>query len=106
MRRPRDYDAELKALDDKARMLRQRKVMQLGELVVACKADALPAEILAGALLAVAGNSDAATKDQWRKAGEALFASGRSQRRSGANRQGAAAGGGAAQSSAGKAGAP
>lgn len=106
MRRPRDYDAELKALDDRARALRQRKVMQLGELVMACKADALPPEELAGALLVAARNSDAATREQWRKAGEALFASGRSARRARRNRAGAAQVDGAAQSSAGKAGAP
>ena len=50
MRKPRDYDAELKALDDKARLLRQRKVAPLGELVIACGADALTVEQLAGAL--------------------------------------------------------
>jgi len=35
MRKPRDYDAELKALEDKARELKTRKVQQLGELVIA-----------------------------------------------------------------------
>ena len=40
MRKPRDFDAELKALDDKARELRTRKVQQLGELVIATGADA------------------------------------------------------------------
>ncbi|MER8634485.1 conjugal transfer protein TraD, partial [Mesorhizobium opportunistum] len=32
MRKPRDFDAELKALEDKARELKTRKVQQLGEL--------------------------------------------------------------------------
>ena len=41
MRKPRDFDAELKALVDKARNLKSRKVQQLGELVVATGADAL-----------------------------------------------------------------
>nr|WP_269147192.1 conjugal transfer protein TraD [Paracoccus denitrificans] len=50
MRKPRDYDAELKALEDKARELKTRKVQQLGELVIATGADALTAEELAGAL--------------------------------------------------------
>lgn len=40
MRKPRDYDAELKALVDKARELKTRKVQQLGELVIATGADA------------------------------------------------------------------
>jgi DNA-binding protein H-NS len=105
MRRPRDYDAELKALDDKARQLRQRKVMQLGELVMACKADALPPEELAGALLAAAATTDFVTKEEWRKAGEALFASGRSSRRAGAKRAGIAADDRNASSGAGQAGA-
>ena len=34
MRKPRDFDAELKALGDKARDLKSRKVQQLGELVI------------------------------------------------------------------------
>ncbi len=40
MRKPRDYDAELKALEDKARELKTRKVQQLGELVIATGAQA------------------------------------------------------------------
>ena len=40
MRKPRDFDAELKALGDKARDLKSRKVQQLGELVIATGADA------------------------------------------------------------------
>ena len=44
MRKPRDYDSELKALGDKARQLKERKVQQLGELVTATGADALPIE--------------------------------------------------------------
>ncbi len=35
MRKPRDFDSELKALDSKARRLKQAKLQQLGELVVA-----------------------------------------------------------------------
>ena len=73
MRKPRDYDAELKALDVKARQLRQRKVQQLGELVVACGADALSLEHLAGALLGMAEIKDTAAKEGWRKRGAAFF---------------------------------
>ena len=47
MRKPRDFDAELKALNDKARQLKERKVHQMGELVIATGADALPIEQLA-----------------------------------------------------------
>ena len=72
MRKPRDFDAELKALNDKARTLRARKVSQLGELVIACNADSLSIEQLAGALLATA-KADAATKEAWRRDGAAFF---------------------------------
>ena len=48
MRKPRDIDAELKALGDKARDLKSRNVQQLGKLVIATGADALSADELAG----------------------------------------------------------
>jgi hypothetical protein len=73
MRKPRDYDAELKALDDKARELKERKLRQLGELVIATGADALPVEELAGALLAAATTADRAMKEDWRTRGERFF---------------------------------
>ena len=53
MRKPRDFDAELKALDSRAQQLKSRKLVQLGELVIATGADALAIEELAGAMLAV-----------------------------------------------------
>jgi len=73
MRKPRDYDAVLKALNDKARQLREQKLRQLGELVVAIGADALPVEQLAGALLSAIDTKDAAIKEGWRKRGVAFF---------------------------------
>jgi len=72
MRKPRDFDAELKALTDKAKQLRARKVGQLGELVIATGADALAIEQLAGALLETA-EADAKTKEVWRQRGAAFF---------------------------------
>lgn len=78
MRKPRDYDAELKALDNKARQLKARRLQQLGELVIACGADALPLDQLAGALLAAAENNDGAAKENWRKRGAAFFRGSRS----------------------------
>jgi hypothetical protein len=72
MRKPRDYDAELKALDDKARQLRQKRIVQLGELVIACGADSLPPEQLAGALLGLK-DADAKTAEGWRERGAAFF---------------------------------
>jgi hypothetical protein len=72
MRKPRDYDAELKALDDKARRLRQKRIVQLGELVIACGADSLSPEQLAGALLGLK-DMDAKTVEGWRQRGAAFF---------------------------------
>ena len=73
MRKPRDFDAELKALGDKARQLKERKLVQLGELVIATGADALPVEQLAGALLGAVETKDTAMKEGWRKRGAAFF---------------------------------
>ncbi|MEM6942962.1 MAG: conjugal transfer protein TraD [Pseudomonadota bacterium] len=73
MRKPRDYDAELKALEDKARELKTRKVQQLGELVITTGADALAPEELAGALVVLAETTDAAKREAWAKRGAAMF---------------------------------
>src|SRR5690606_33500654 len=73
MRKPRDYDAELKALEDKARELKTRKVQQLGEMVIATGADELTAEELAGALVALAETKDTAKREAWAKRGAAFF---------------------------------
>lgn len=73
MRKPRDYDAELKALEDKARELKTRKVQQLGELVIATGADALSADELAGALVVLAETTDAGKREAWAKHGTAFF---------------------------------
>ncbi len=73
MRKPRDYDTELKALEDKARELKTRKVQQLGELVIATGADALTADELAGALVVLAETTDAGKRDAWAKRGAAFF---------------------------------
>ena len=56
MRKPRDFDSELKALADKAKHLKERRVRDLGALVTATGADALDADVLAGALLDAATN--------------------------------------------------
>lgn len=73
MRKPRDFDAELKALHDKAKRLKERKVKQLGELVIAAGADALGIDALTGALLVIAENKEPERKEAWRKRGAAFF---------------------------------
>jgi len=73
MRKPRDFDQELKALTDKARTLKERKLRQLGELVTATGADALDVETLAGALLTAAESKDVSAGEGWRRRGAAFF---------------------------------
>ena len=73
MRKVRDYDAELKALGDKARALKAKRVEQLGQLVAATGADTLDAETLAGVLLDAVGSKDANIKEAWRAKGAAFF---------------------------------
>ncbi len=73
MRKPRDFDTELKALADKAKQLKERRVRDLGALVTATGADALDADVLAGALLYAVANTDKATGEGWRKCGAAFF---------------------------------
>lgn len=75
MRKPRDYDAELKALADKARELKTRKVQQLGELVIATGADQLSTDELAGALVAIAETNDTTKREAWAKRGVTFFES-------------------------------
>src|SRR6516225_10151956 len=75
MRKPRDFDAELKALGDKTRDLKSRKVQQLGELVIATGADALSAAELAGALIVLAETREAGKRETWARRGAAFFQS-------------------------------
>lgn len=73
MRKPRDYDAELKALDDKAKLLRGARLTQLGTLVISTGADALSIEELTGALLSAVDTKEAAIREGWRDQGAAFF---------------------------------
>jgi hypothetical protein len=73
MRKVRDYDAELKALGDKARAIKAKRIEQLGQLVAATGADALDAETLAGVLLDAVGSKDTGAREAWRSKGAAFF---------------------------------
>ena len=75
MRKPRDFGAELKALDDKARELKTRKVRQLGELVIATGADTLSADELAGALIVLVETKEAGKREAWARRGASFFQS-------------------------------
>ena len=74
MRAPRNIDAELKALADKAKDLKAKRTTQLGELVTITGANVLDLETLAGALIAVAADARNAEKlEAWRHDGAAFF---------------------------------
>ncbi len=77
-RKPRDFDAELQALMDKARKVKSQKTVQLGELVQVTGADALPMEALAGALLAAVEQSKNSPEAvaRWTERGQAVFQQG------------------------------
>ena len=107
MRKPRDFDAELQVLTDKAKALKTKKQGQLGELVIATGADALTADELAGALVVLAETKDAGKREAWAKRGAAFFR-GKSRRSSSApdrDSGGAQTQPGGAQSASGGAGA-
>jgi len=77
-KKPRDYDAELQTLMDRAKKLKSQKTVQLGELVQVTGADALPIEALAGALLAAVEQSKKSPEavTRWAERGQALFQQG------------------------------
>jgi len=77
-RKPRDYDAELQALMEKAKKVKTQKTTQLGELVQVVGADTLPIEALAGALLAAVEQSKKTpeTVARWTERGQAFFQQG------------------------------
>ena len=72
MKKPCDLDAELQALQQRAKALKGRRIAQFGELVIATGADRLDMEVLAGALLAAA-KADTSTREGWRRDGASFF---------------------------------
>lgn len=107
MRKPRDYDAELQALDEKAKQLRTRKTMQHGELVAATGADTLDPDLLAGGMLELVALDDAQRKEELRERGAAFFRPTKrwTARATGGNAKSAAKGDGGAASAPSQAGA-
>ena len=77
-RKPRDYDAELHTLMEKAKKVKSQKTIQLGELVQVVGADALPFEALAGALLAAVEQSKKTPEAvaRWTERGQSFFQQG------------------------------
>jgi hypothetical protein len=77
-RKPRDYDAELQALMERAKKVKTQKTTQLGELVQVVGADALPMEALAGALLAAVEQSKKTPEavGRWTERGQSFFQQG------------------------------
>ena len=77
-RKPRDYDAELQALMDRAKKVKTQKTTQLGELVQVIGADALPFEALAGALSPPSNNPRRHPEAvaRWTERGQSFFQQG------------------------------
>lgn len=77
-RKPRDYDAELQALTEKAKKVKNQKTVQLGELVQIVGADALSFEMLAGVLIEAVEHAKAQPDKAagWTEAGKAFFQAG------------------------------
>ncbi len=77
-RKPRDFDAELQALMDKAKKVKSQKTVQLGELVQVTGADVLSMEAFAGALLAAVEQSKKSPEAvaRWTERGQAVFQQG------------------------------
>jgi hypothetical protein len=75
MRKPADIDAQIKALQEKAKSLKDRQKTQLGELVLATGADSLPLEALAGVLLAAVEQAREKPEAvaRWAERGQAFF---------------------------------
>lgn len=77
-RKPRDYDAELQTLMDRAKKLKGQRTTQLGELVQVTGADALTIGALAGVLLAAVEQSRKQPEAvaRWTERGESFFRDG------------------------------
>ena len=77
-RKPRDYDAELQTLMERAKKVKTQKTTQLGELVQVVGADTLPMEALAGALLAAVEQSKKTPEAvaRWTERGQSFFQQG------------------------------
>jgi DNA-binding protein H-NS len=67
------FDSGLKALTDKAKQLKCRKVQQLGELIIATGADTLDPDTLTGAFLVIVETKESAKREAWRNRGAAFF---------------------------------
>ena len=92
MRQPRNYDAALRALTERAKTLKTRKIAQLGEVTVAVGAGDLEPEIIAGMLLASLDGMTPARQAEWRARGEAFFRERRPRRAASAASKGAETG--------------
>jgi len=75
MRKPVDLDAQIKALQEKAKSLKDRQRTQLGDLVLATGADTLPLEAIAGVLLAAVEQAREKPEAvaRWAERGQAFF---------------------------------
>jgi len=80
-RKPRDIDTELKTLANRAKALKAKRIVQLGELIVATGADTLDPDVLAGLLLHGVFESKAEKAREGFRANGAAFFQGRGTRK-------------------------
>ena len=73
MRKPRDIDAELRDLAQKAKALKVRRVTQLGEVVIAAGAGDLDPEVVAGIILSALKTQTPERLGEWKRDGAAFF---------------------------------
>ena len=75
MRKPRDINTTLRALQEKQRSLKLKRITQFGELVTATSGDGLDLEILAGALLHAVerAKADPSAKEAWQQRSQSFF---------------------------------
>jgi hypothetical protein len=74
MRKPRDIDFELRELARRAKALKARKIVQLGELVIAAGAGDLETDVLVGMIKSAMEPSPTANAiGEWRRQGQAFF---------------------------------
>ncbi len=76
MRKPRDIDAELRDLAQKAKTLKVRKVAQLGEVVIAAGAGDLDPEVVAGIILSALKTHTPERLSEWKRVGAGFFRGG------------------------------
>lgn len=75
MRKIKDYEAKLAALNKLKASIIAKKVQQLGQLVIATGAGDLAPEVIAGIMVHAMSTSNPERQEVWREKGAAFFRS-------------------------------